>query len=77
MKKVLFVWLLCTGCSVNTTSSVQTTGLLISDSAGNRHSYRFLKIDRDNWCEIHQKYEFVERRIYYKNYNMRGNLLKN
>jgi hypothetical protein len=70
MKKVLFVWLLFTGCSVNPDPSSNTLTIL-QDSLGNKHSYRYLKLNRDNWCTYHQKYEFVERRFIHKKRNQR------
>ena len=70
MKKVLFVWLRLTGCSINPEESSDTPTIL-QDSIGKTHSYRYLKLDRDNWCTYHQKYEFVERRFIHKKRNQR------
>lgn len=77
MKKILFVWLLCTGCDINTVSDPNTSAIIIKDSLGNKHSYAFLRVNHNNWCVVHQKYEFVERRIYYQNFNMHSYTPKN
>ena len=77
MKKMLFVWLLFTGCSVNTVSNSNLSAIVIQDSFGKKHSYALLRINRNNWCVVHQKYEFVERRNYSQNFNMHGYVPKN
>jgi len=70
MKKILFVWLLFTGCSVNN-NAISDTPTILQDFVGNKHSYRYLKLNRDNWCTYHQKYEFVKRRFIHKKHNQR------
>ena len=55
MKKILFVWFFLNGCGDNPIS--------LHDIEGNSHIYSDITINKDNWCQIHQTWEFVERRI--------------
>ena len=52
--------LLLSGCSMTPKPNVVNL-VTIVDADGVSHTFPFgLKLNDDNWCEIHQQYEYVE-----------------
>tara|TARA_R110002051_G_scaffold269744_1_gene329961 strand:+ start:199 stop:378 length:180 start_codon:yes stop_codon:yes gene_type:complete len=59
MKNILFVWFFLNGCSQHPVT--------LKDTSGKQHIYSNVIVNKNNWCELHEKWELVERRISYKN----------
>ena len=75
MKKILFVWFsvwsgLMVWASIKETDDNNST-TSIKDIFGKKHIYRQILINNDNWCIIHERYEFVKRPKPPKNTNQR------
>ena len=67
MKKILFVWLSIWSLAMVWSSlqdpGSETPNTSIKDISDEQHVYRDFSVNTDNWCQIHQTWEFVERRI--------------
>ena len=59
MKKILFVWFFLNGCSQHPVT--------LKDISGKHHIYSNIIVNQNNWCELHERWELVERPNSHKN----------
>ena len=59
MKKIFFMWFFLNGCSQHPVT--------LKDISGKQHIYNNIIVDQNNWCELHERWELVERRNSHKN----------
>ena len=55
MKKIFFVWFFTNGCSHHP--------ITLNDISRKQHIYSNVIVNKSNWCNIHEKWELVERPI--------------